>query len=113
MQSRASTFAGFLCFAAFILAALSGASGSSWKCSATPALMFFSMAAPTGISLSGRAMRTVKQHLRGARFITTKPWTADPTNEVADELDITIETVRTYVKRICLKIHVRSKPVHY
>jgi DNA-binding NarL/FixJ family response regulator len=29
--------------------------------------------------------------------------------EVADQLDITIETVRTYVKRICLKLHVRSK----
>ncbi|MEI8037023.1 MAG: response regulator transcription factor [Verrucomicrobiota bacterium] len=29
--------------------------------------------------------------------------------EVADKLDITLETVRTYVKRICLKLHVRSK----
>lgn len=29
--------------------------------------------------------------------------------EVADQLGITIETVRTYVKRICLKLHVRSK----
>lgn len=29
--------------------------------------------------------------------------------EVADQLDITIETVRTYVKRICLKLQVRSK----
>lgn len=29
--------------------------------------------------------------------------------EVADQLDITMETVRTYVKRICLKLHVRSK----
>lgn len=29
--------------------------------------------------------------------------------EVADQLDITIETVRTYVKRVCLKLHVRSK----
>lgn len=29
--------------------------------------------------------------------------------EVADQLDITLETVRTYVKRICLKLHVRSK----
>ena len=29
--------------------------------------------------------------------------------EVADKLDITIETIRTYVKRICLKLQVRSK----
>jgi DNA-binding NarL/FixJ family response regulator len=29
--------------------------------------------------------------------------------EVADQLDISLETVRTYVKRICLKLHVRSK----
>jgi len=29
--------------------------------------------------------------------------------EVADQLDITLETVRTYVKRICTKLHVRSK----
>jgi DNA-binding NarL/FixJ family response regulator len=29
--------------------------------------------------------------------------------EVADQLDITVETVRTYVKRICAKLHVRSK----
>jgi DNA-binding NarL/FixJ family response regulator len=29
--------------------------------------------------------------------------------EVADQLDISLETVRTYVKRICIKLHVRSK----
>jgi DNA-binding NarL/FixJ family response regulator len=29
--------------------------------------------------------------------------------EVADQLDISMETVRTYVKRICNKLHVRSK----
>lgn len=29
--------------------------------------------------------------------------------EVSDQLDISIETVRTYVKRICLKLQVRSK----
>ncbi len=29
--------------------------------------------------------------------------------EVADQLDISLETVRTYVKRICLKLHVRGK----
>ena len=29
--------------------------------------------------------------------------------EVADHLNITLETVRTYVKRICVKLHVRSK----
>ena len=29
--------------------------------------------------------------------------------EVADQLDITLETLRTYVKRICIKLHVRSK----
>ena len=29
--------------------------------------------------------------------------------EVADQLDLTLETVRTYVKRICHKLHVRSK----
>ncbi|MDG2125239.1 MAG: response regulator transcription factor [Verrucomicrobiales bacterium] len=29
--------------------------------------------------------------------------------EVSDKLDITVETIRTYVKRICQKLHVRSK----
>lgn len=29
--------------------------------------------------------------------------------EVADQMDISLETVRTYVKRICQKMHVRSK----
>jgi len=29
--------------------------------------------------------------------------------EVADQLDLTLPTVRTYVKRICFKLHVRSK----
>ena len=29
--------------------------------------------------------------------------------EVADQLDITVPTVRTYVRRICYKLHVRSK----
>jgi len=29
--------------------------------------------------------------------------------EVADKLGITVETVRTYVKRVCVKLHVRSK----
>ncbi len=29
--------------------------------------------------------------------------------EVADKMDIGVETVRTYVKRICVKLHVRSK----
>jgi DNA-binding NarL/FixJ family response regulator len=29
--------------------------------------------------------------------------------EVADQLEISLETVRTYVKRICQKLHVRSK----
>jgi DNA-binding NarL/FixJ family response regulator len=29
--------------------------------------------------------------------------------EVADEMGITLATVRTYVKRICFKLHVRSK----
>ena len=29
--------------------------------------------------------------------------------EVSDKLNITLETVRTYVKRICIKLHVRSK----
>jgi DNA-binding NarL/FixJ family response regulator len=29
--------------------------------------------------------------------------------EVCDKLDLTLETVRTYVKRICLKLQVRSK----
>lgn len=29
--------------------------------------------------------------------------------EVAEELDLSLETVRTYVKRICQKLHVRSK----
>lgn len=29
--------------------------------------------------------------------------------EVADEMGITLPTVRTYVKRICFKLHVRSK----
>ena len=29
--------------------------------------------------------------------------------EVGDQLDLSLETVRTYVKRICQKLHVRSK----
>jgi len=29
--------------------------------------------------------------------------------EVADKMSITLETVRTYVKRICVKMHVRSR----
>ena len=29
--------------------------------------------------------------------------------EVADQLSLTVPTVRTYVKRICFKLHVRSK----
>ena len=29
--------------------------------------------------------------------------------EIADEMSITLATVRTYVKRICFKLHVRSK----
>ncbi len=29
--------------------------------------------------------------------------------EVADQLDISMETVRTYLKRICIKLHVRSR----
>jgi DNA-binding NarL/FixJ family response regulator len=29
--------------------------------------------------------------------------------EVADRLDLTVPTVRTYVRRICFKLHVRSK----
>jgi DNA-binding NarL/FixJ family response regulator len=29
--------------------------------------------------------------------------------EIADEMNITLATVRTYVRRICLKLHVRSK----
>jgi DNA-binding CsgD family transcriptional regulator len=28
---------------------------------------------------------------------------------VADRLDLTVPTVRTYVRRICFKLHVRSK----
>ena len=29
--------------------------------------------------------------------------------EVADKMDVTVETVRTYVKRVCVKLQVRSK----
>jgi hypothetical protein len=38
---------------------------------------------------------------------TARP--ASLVNVLSDQLDISIETVRTYVKRICHKLHVRSK----
>lgn len=76
-----------------------------------------------GAPFSSHIARKVAQYFRVERGIEDENETLTPREkdvlkllasgyiykEVADQLDITLETVRTYVKRICLKLHVRSK----
>lgn len=76
-----------------------------------------------GAPFSSHIARKVAQYFRAERNIEDENGTLTPREkdvlkllasgyiykEVADQLDITTETVRTYVKRICLKLHVRSK----
>ena len=76
-----------------------------------------------GAPFSSHIARKVAQYFRGERKIENENETLTPREkdvlkllasgyiykEVADQLDISLETVRTYVKRICHKLHVRSK----
>lgn len=76
-----------------------------------------------GAPFSSHIARKVAQYFRGEREIENDNETLTPREkdvlkllasgyiykEVADQLGITLETVRTYVKRICQKLHVRSK----
>ena len=76
-----------------------------------------------GAPFSSHIARKVTQYFRQDREISEENESLSPRErevlkllssgyiykEVADQLDITIETVRTYVKRICVKLHVRSK----
>jgi DNA-binding NarL/FixJ family response regulator len=76
-----------------------------------------------GAPFSSHIARKVAQYFRGEREIESENEKLTPREkdvlkllasgyiykEVADQLDITLETVRTYVKRICQKLHVRSK----
>lgn len=76
-----------------------------------------------GAPFSSHIARKVTQYFRQDREIAKENESLSPRErevltllssgyiykEVADQLDITIETVRTYVKRICAKLHVRSK----
>lgn len=76
-----------------------------------------------GAPFSSHIARKVAQYFRGEREIedeNAKLTTREKEvlrllasgyiyKEVADQLDLTLETVRTYVKRICQKLHVRSK----
>jgi len=76
-----------------------------------------------GAPFSSHIARKVAQYFRKDRKIDEENETLSPRErevltllssgyiykDVADQLSITIETVRTYVKRICAKLHVRSK----
>jgi DNA-binding NarL/FixJ family response regulator len=76
-----------------------------------------------GAPFSSHIARKVAQYFRGERKIENENESLTPREkdvlkllasgyiykEVADQLDISLETVRTYVKRICQKLHVRSK----
>jgi DNA-binding NarL/FixJ family response regulator len=76
-----------------------------------------------GAPFSSHIARKVAQYFRAEKNIEDENETLTPREkevlkllasgyiykEVADQLDISLETVRTYVKRICLKLHVRSK----
>jgi DNA-binding NarL/FixJ family response regulator len=76
-----------------------------------------------GAPFSSHIARKVAQFFREEREIEDENGTLSPREkevlkllasgyiykEVADQLDLTLETVRTYVKRICQKLHVRSK----
>jgi RNA polymerase sigma factor (sigma-70 family) len=76
-----------------------------------------------GAPFSSHIARKVAQYFRQDREVVEENESLSPRErevlkllssgyiykEVADQLNITIETVRTYVKRICAKLHVRSK----
>jgi DNA-binding NarL/FixJ family response regulator len=76
-----------------------------------------------GAPFSSHIARKVAQYFRGEREIESENEKLTPREkdvlkllasgyiykEVADQLEISLETVRTYVKRICQKLHVRSK----
>lgn len=76
-----------------------------------------------GAPFSSHIARKVAQYFRAEKSIEDENESLTPREkdvlkllasgyiykEVADQLDITLETVRTYVKRICIKLHVRSK----
>ena len=76
-----------------------------------------------GAPFSSHIARKVAQYFRQDREVVEENESLSPRErevlsllasgyiykEVADKLNITIETVRTYVKRICAKLHVRSK----
>jgi DNA-binding NarL/FixJ family response regulator len=76
-----------------------------------------------GAPFSSHIARKVAQYFRGEREIEDENAKLTPREkevlrllasgyiykEVADQLELTLETVRTYVKRICQKLHVRSK----
>ena len=76
-----------------------------------------------GAPFSSHVARKVAQYFRQDREISKENESLSPRErevltllssgyiykEVADKLDITVETVRTYVKRVCAKLHVRSK----
>lgn len=76
-----------------------------------------------GAPFSSHIARKVAQYFRQDREVVEENESLSPRErevlsllssgyiykEVADQLNITVETVRTYVKRICAKLHVRSK----
>lgn len=76
-----------------------------------------------GAPFSSHIARKVAQFFRGEKKIENENESLTPRErdvlkllasgyiykEVGDQLDISVETVRTYVKRICYKLHVRSK----
>lgn len=76
-----------------------------------------------GVPFSSHIARKVAQYFREERKIENENESLTPREkdvlkllasgyiykEVADQLEISLETVRTYVKRICQKLHVRSK----
>ncbi len=101
-----------------------GASGYLLKTS-TPAELFDAIADvySGGAPFSSHIARKVAQYFRQDRKILEENASLSPRErevlkllssgyiykEVADQMDITPETVRTYVKRICAKLHVNSK----
>ncbi|MDA7882494.1 response regulator transcription factor [Akkermansiaceae bacterium] len=101
-----------------------GASGYLLKTS-TPAELFDAIrdVYSGGAPFSSHIARKVAQYFRQDREVVEENESLSPRErevlsllssgyiykEVADQLNITIETVRTYVKRICAKLHVRSK----
>lgn len=76
-----------------------------------------------GAPFSSHIARKVAQYFRQDREISEENASLSPRErevlqllssgyiykEVASQLNITVETVRTYVKRICSKLHVRSR----